>query len=79
VYGAVFLLIAKGVMAPRAKSMISIFKSTPPEKNFPATYPLLPEHLDKLLDEAWTSENSRQIDLWLWYVQQEFELVGGDY
>jgi hypothetical protein len=39
--------------------------------------PALPEHLDKLLDLPWTSENSRQIDLWLWYVQQEFEMTGG--
>ena len=57
--------------------MISIFKSTPSEKNFPATYPVLPPHLDKLLDEAWTPEASRQVDLWLWYTQQEFETAGG--
>jgi hypothetical protein len=65
-------------MAPRAKSMISTFKSTPPEKNFPATYPLLPPHLDKLLDLPWTPNASRQVDLWLWYCQQEFETAGGD-
>lgn len=40
--------------------------------------PLLPEHLDKLLNEPWTADASRQIDLWLWYVQQEFEIVGGE-
>ncbi|MBA2748562.1 MAG: hypothetical protein H0U45_07425 [Tatlockia sp.] len=45
----------------------------------PIKSPALPPHLDKLLDEAWTSDASRQIDLWLWYVQQEFETVGGEY
>ncbi len=38
---------------------------------------VLPEHLDKSIDLPWTSENSRRIDLWLWYTQLEFELVGG--
>lgn len=41
------------------------------------TFPPLPEHLDKLIDSPWTPEASRQIDLWLWYVQQEFETGGG--
>ncbi len=43
----------------------------------PIKSPALPEHLDKLLDEAWSPEGSRQIDLWLWYTQQEFEMTGG--
>lgn len=37
----------------------------------------LPEHLEKLLDSAWTPEASRLIDSWLWYAQQEFEAAGG--
>ncbi len=34
-----------------------------------AQYPILPEHLDKLINSPWNSDASRQIDLWLWYVQ----------
>lgn len=41
------------------------------------TDPILPEHLDKLLAQPWNSDANRQIDLWLWYVQQEFEIAGG--
>lgn len=41
------------------------------------TDPILPEHLDKLIDSPWTSDASRQIDWWLWYVQQELETAGG--
>lgn len=37
----------------------------------------LPSHLDRLIDLPWTSENSRQVDQWLWYTEQEFETVGG--
>lgn len=37
-------------------------------------YPILPEHFDKLLNLDWTAENSRQIDLWTWYVSTEFEV-----
>lgn len=36
-----------------------------------------PERLDKLIDQPWTKDASRQIDWWLWYIQQEFETVGG--
>lgn len=43
----------------------------------PIKSPVLPEHLDKLLDLPWSPEASRQIDLWLWYTQQEFEMNGG--
>jgi hypothetical protein len=43
----------------------------------PIKSPVLPEHLDKLLDLPWSPEASRQIDLWLWYTQQEFEMTGG--
>ncbi len=57
--------------------MISTFKSTPSEKNFPAISPVLPPHLDKLLDLPWNPDASRQIDQWLWYTQQEFETAGG--
>ncbi len=39
--------------------------------------PVLPEHLEKLLDSPWSPEASRQIDLWLWYIEREFELTGG--
>lgn len=39
----------------------------------------LPPHLDKLLDSAWSPEANRLVDKWLWYSQQEFELVGGAY
>ena len=41
-------------------------------------YPVLPEHLDKLIDQPWNAEASRQLDWWLWYVQQEFETAGGE-
>lgn len=41
------------------------------------TFPPLPERLDKLIDLPWTKEASREIDLWLWYTQQEFEMTGG--
>lgn len=40
-------------------------------------FPALPEHLDKLIDQPWTKDASRQLDWWLWYVQQEFETAGG--
>jgi hypothetical protein len=44
----------------------------------PTESPALPERLNKLIDLPWNPENSTQIDLWLWYCQEEFELVGGD-
>ncbi len=37
----------------------------------------VPSHLDRLIGSPWTSENSRQVDQWLWYIEQEFETVGG--
>jgi hypothetical protein len=37
----------------------------------------LPQHLDGLIGSPWTGENSRQVDRWLWYIEQEFETVGG--
>ena len=43
----------------------------------PKATPALPKHLDELIDQPWTSENSQRVDLWLWYVQQEFETTGG--
>ena len=52
--------------------------SQQPDRTQPEASPVLPEHLDKLLDEPWTPEASRQIDLWSWYVQQEFEVLGGE-
>lgn len=51
--------------------------SVQPDGTQPEESPVLPEHLDKLLDLPWTLEASRQIDLWLWYTQQEFETDGG--
>jgi len=45
----------------------------------PIESPLLPSHLDKLIDLPWNPENSRQVDLWLWYVQQEFQTTGGKF
>ena len=48
-----------------------------PQSSVSVQYPVLPEHLDKLIDQPWNAEASRQIDLWLWYVQQEFETTGG--
>lgn len=36
----------------------------------------LPEHLDKYLDEPFTHQKSIELDRWLWYIQQEFELEG---
>ncbi len=41
------------------------------------TYPPLPEHLDRLIDQPWNNEASLLIDLWLWCVEQEFEIVEG--
>jgi hypothetical protein len=43
------------------------------------TLPPLPEHLDELIGQPWTSENSRRVDLWLLYCQMEFETLGGEY
>ncbi|MBA2750455.1 MAG: hypothetical protein H0U45_17440 [Tatlockia sp.] len=58
--------------------MISTFKSTSLEKNFPVTYPPLPEHLEKLIDSPWNPDHSRQIDWWLWYDEQEpWQTAGG--
>ena len=51
--------------------------SSLPQSSASVQYPVLPEHLDKLIDQPWNAEASRQIDLWLWYVQQEFETAGG--
>ncbi len=65
---------------PRSSTSLqdtALHLSTQTDGTQPEASPLLPQRLDKLLDEAWTSENSRQIDLWLWYVQQEFEMTGG--
>lgn len=43
-----------------------------------STLPTLPPHLDKLISEPWSPEANRQIDQFLWCVQQEFELAGGE-
>jgi hypothetical protein len=37
----------------------------------------IPPHLDALIDLPWNPQHNREIDLWLWYSQQEFELAGG--
>jgi len=66
---------------PRSSTSLqdtSLHLSTQTDGTQPEASPLLPPHLDRLLDSPWTPDHSRQIDLWLWYVQQEFELVGGD-
>lgn len=42
------------------------------------TVPSLPPHLDKLIDQPWSKEASLLLDSWLWYIQREFELVGGE-
>lgn len=42
------------------------------------TVPPLPPYLDKLIDQPWSKEASLLLDSWLWYIQQEFELVGGE-
>lgn len=39
--------------------------------------PLLPPHLDQLIDYPWSPEASREIDRFLWYLEQEFGLFGG--
>lgn len=56
---------------------IKKLNSSLPQSSVSAQYPVLPEHLDKLIDQPWTSEANRQIDWWLWRVQQEFETAGG--
>ena len=38
--------------------------------------PPLPDHLDALLDAEWSREASLQLDSWLWYFTDEFELAG---
>ncbi|WP_146134109.1 hypothetical protein [Chlorogloea sp. CCALA 695] len=55
---------------------ISLHRSALPEES-PEICSALPPHLDKLLDLPWNPDHSNQIDLWLWYVQQEFETTGG--
>ena len=37
----------------------------------------LPPHLDRLINLPWTSDLRRQVDQWLWYIEPEFETVGG--
>jgi hypothetical protein len=37
----------------------------------------LPPHLDRLINLPWTSDLPWQVDQWLWYIEQEFETVGG--
>ena len=37
----------------------------------------LPLHLDRLINLPWTSDLRRQVDQWLWYIEQEIETVGG--
>ena len=34
---------------------------------------MLPDHLDALLDQPWSSKASLRVDYWLWYCQEEFE------
>lgn len=41
------------------------------------SYPPLLPHLDKSIDSPSTPEASKQRDRWQWYVEQEFELLGG--
>jgi len=41
------------------------------------TVSALPEYLDELIDQPWSKEASLLLDWWIWYVQQEFELVEG--
>jgi hypothetical protein len=43
----------------------------------PPPLPQLPPHLDELLDKPWSAQASRKLDLWLWYLSEEFEAVGG--
>ena len=37
----------------------------------------LPPHLDRLINLPLTSVFRRQVDQWLWYIEPEFETVGG--
>ena len=36
--------------------------------------PNLPRDLDQLIDLSWTPEHSSRLDLWLWYIEREFEV-----
>lgn len=36
-----------------------------------------PTHVDQVTLQTWTRENSLKLDRWLWYIQKEFELLGG--
>lgn len=61
-----------------AKKLQKTSPSLPqPDGTQTSEIPVLPEHLDKLLDLPWNPDHSRHIDWWLWYIQQEFEMVGG--
>lgn len=55
-------------------SLLSILSERSPQQ---PTVPALPPNLDKLISEPWSPEANRQIDQFLWYTQQEFELVEG--
>lgn len=48
-----------------------------PQQSSEARSPLPPPHLSELTNQPWTKENSLKLDWWLWYCQQEFELVEG--
>lgn len=52
---------------------------TPPftTKQDPEARSPIPPHLDALIDLPWNPQHNREIDLWLWYSQHEFELAGG--
>lgn len=55
---------------------ISLHLPAQPEESL-ETYFVLPEYLDKLIDQPWNSDANRQLDWWLWYIEQEFEMAGG--
>lgn len=55
-------------------SLLSVLSERSPQQ---PTIPVLPPHLEELISKPWSPEANRQLDRWLWYTQQEFELVGG--
>lgn len=59
---------------PRSSAAAQYSEARSPRK---PTIPALPQHLDALVDVPWNADASKQIDLWIWYTQQEFELLGG--
>jgi len=60
---------------PRDTKRYNTFSNILPHLTAPQQVlnPPLPKHLSRLLEEPWSAEASRNLDLWQQYVQLEFE------